>query len=137
MYWHTLTQSEAARLIQIQHRAARLCSGALMYTNQSHLEADLSWESVAGRAKFLGLSIFHKIHLNLTRPLIKTCMPQLNTNNTRQSGCYKKLPFKSKKYSDSFFSKFSQFLSVLPRLLRVQTDILLFKTQLKLIFKPN
>ena len=137
LYWHTLKQTEAARLVQIQYRAARVCSGALMFTNQSRLEADLSWESVADRAKFLGLSIFHKIHLNLTRPLIKTCMPELNTNNTRRSGCYKKLPFKSKKYSDSFFPKFSDFWSVLPKSLREQKDIILFKTQLKLIFKPK
>ena len=34
------------------------------------------------KQRFLGLSIFHKIHINLTRPLIKTCMPRLNTNNT-------------------------------------------------------
>ena len=37
LYWHALTQTEAARLIQIQYCAARLCSGALivMYANQS------------------------------------------------------------------------------------------------------
>ena len=62
LYWHTLKQTEAARLVQIQYRAARVCSGTFMFTNQSRLEADLSWESVADRAKFLGLSIFHKIH---------------------------------------------------------------------------
>ena len=107
-----------------------------MFTNQSRLEADLSWESVAERAKFLGLSIFHKIHLNLTRPLIKTCMPGLNTNNTRGSGCYLKLPFKSKKYSDSFFPKFSQLWSALPKALKTQKDLTLFKTQLKSKFKP-
>ena len=88
IYWHTLKQTEVARLTQIQYRAARICTGALMFTNQSRLEADLSWESLADRSKFLGLSIFHKIHLNLTRPLIKTCMPGVNTNNTRGSGCY-------------------------------------------------
>ena len=36
-----------------------------------------------------------------------------------------------------FFPKFSQFWSVLPKSLRVQTDFFLFKTQLKLIFKPK
>ena len=34
------------------------------------LEGDLCWESVGDRAKFLGLSIFHKTHLNLARPII-------------------------------------------------------------------
>ena len=64
-------------------------------------------------------------------------MPELNNNNTRASGCYKKLPFKSKKYSDSFFPNFSQLWSVLPKTLRDQTDIILFKTQLKCTFKPK
>ena len=41
LYWHTLNQKEADLLIQIQYCAARVCYGALMYTNQSRLEADL------------------------------------------------------------------------------------------------
>ena len=53
IYWHTLKATEAALLLQIQHRAARVVYGALMFTNQSRLEGDLSWESVADRAKFL------------------------------------------------------------------------------------
>ena len=117
---------------QIQYCAARVCSGALMFTNQSRLEGDLSWESVAERAKLLKISIFHKIHLNLTRPLIKSCLPELNTNNTRGSGCYK-----SKKYSDSFFPKFSQFWSNLPKVLGEERYLSLFKTQHKSIFKPK
>ena len=137
LYWHTLKQTEAARLVQIQYRAARVCTGALMFTNQSRLEADLSWESIAERVKFLGLGIFHKIHLNLTRPLIKSCMPEINTNNTRASGSYKRLPFKSKKYSDSFFPKFSQLWSSLPKSLKEERDFILFKTQLKSNFKPK
>ena len=137
LYWHTLKQTETARLSQIQYRAARICTGALMFTNQSRLEIDLSWETISERARFLGLSIFHKIHLNLTRPLIKTCMPVLNTYNTRASGTYKKIPYKSKKYSDSFFPKFSQLWSVLPKSLREERDLILFKTQLKSIFKPK
>ena len=137
LYWHTLKQTEAARLTQIQYRAARVCTGALMFTNQSRLEKDLSWESIAERVKFLGLGIFHKIHLNLTRPLIKSCMPEINTNNTRASGSYKRLPFKSKKYSDSFFPKFSQLWSSLPKSLKEERDFILFKTQLKSNFKPK
>ena len=47
----------------------------------------------------------------------------------------KKLPFKSKKYSDSFYPNFSQLWSLLPKTLREQRVIILFKTQLKCIFK--
>jgi hypothetical protein len=68
-----------------------LCiSGALHFTSQLRLEHDLSLESIENRAKFLGLNIFHKIHLGLSRPLIKSCMPEVNTNNTRSAGLYKK-----------------------------------------------
>ena len=59
LYWHSLKQTKAAQLVQIQYCAARLCTGALMFTNQSCLETDLSWESIAEKAKFLRLSIFH------------------------------------------------------------------------------
>ena len=88
-------------------------------------------KEILERARFLGLSIFHKIHLNLTRPLIKTCMPVLNTYNTRASGTYKKIPYKSKKYSDSFFPKFSQLWSALPKSLREERDFTLLKPSLK------
>ena len=66
LYWHTLKVTEAAGLIQIPYRAARVVSGARMFTNQFRLEGDLSWESVGDRAKFLGLNMFHKIHLNVS-----------------------------------------------------------------------
>ena len=63
LYWHTLKPTEAARINQIQYKAAKLCSGALHFTNQRRLEVDLSWETIADRANLLGLCIFHKIHL--------------------------------------------------------------------------
>ena len=43
--WHTLKPTEAARINEIQYMAAKLCSGALHFTNQNRLEADLSWAS--------------------------------------------------------------------------------------------
>ena len=75
IYWHTLKPTEAARISQIQYRAAKICTGALHLSSQSKLEVDLSWETIAHRAKFLGITIFHKIHLGLTRPRVRTCMP--------------------------------------------------------------
>ena len=53
IYYHSLTLPQAARLSQIQYRAAKLCTGALHFTNQVKLENDLAWESIADRAKFL------------------------------------------------------------------------------------
>lgn len=53
IYYHSLTLPQAACLSQIQYRAAKLCTGALHFTNQVKLENDLAWESIADRAKFL------------------------------------------------------------------------------------
>jgi hypothetical protein len=137
IYWHTLKQTEKAQLSRIQYRGAKICSGALHLTSQLRLEQDLSLESIANRAKFLGLSIFHKIHLGLSRPLIKSCMPEVNTNNTRGGGLYKKLNYMSQKYNNSFFPLFSEYWSKLSSNLRNEKDILLFKENLKPSFKPK
>ena len=63
-------------LSQIQYRAARLVSGALMYTNKSELQTELAWESIESRATIVRLSVFQKVHFNLTRPLIRSCMTE-------------------------------------------------------------
>ena len=69
-------QAEIIRLNQIQHRAAKLCTGALHLTNWSKLEADLGWETLQTRANFLGLSQFQKFHLKLVLSL----MPNISQN---------------------------------------------------------
>ena len=137
IFWHTLKQTEKAQISRIQYRGAKIISGALHLTSQLRLEQDLSLESIANRAKFLGLSIFHKIHLGLSRPLIKSCMPEVNTNNTRGGGLYKKLKYLSQKYNNSFFPLFSEYWSKLNSNLRNRKDILLFKENLKPSFKPT
>jgi hypothetical protein len=106
LYWNNLKQTEAARIRQIQYRGAQIITGALPFTSQSKLESDLALETFDDRYKFLGLTIFHKIHLGLTRPLIQTCMPQINTNNTRGAGCYILPRFTRISYKNSFFSFF-------------------------------
>jgi hypothetical protein len=101
-YYHTLRQTEMKRLSQIQYRAAKLVTGALHYSSQVKLEADLAWESIDNQANFLGITLCHKINLHLTRPLIKTCMSELNTYNTRMQFTYFS-PYISAKHSKSFF----------------------------------
>ena len=51
---------------------------ALYLTNRDKLNVELGWESISKRIEFLGLSLFHKIHLNETRPLIGECMSKLD-----------------------------------------------------------
>ena len=61
------------------------------------MNSELGWESIQCRANMLGLNIFHKIHLNETRPLIKICMPKLDWERRkpqRSKGGY--LPFANK-----------------------------------------
>ena len=137
LYWHTLKPTQKAQISRIQYRGAKICSGALHFTSQLRLEQDLSWESIDSRARFLGLSIFHKIHLGASRPLIKSCMPEINSNNTRSAGLYKKTKYFSQKYNNSFFPFFSEYWSKLGLNLRSEQDILLFKENLKLSFKPK
>ena len=45
LYWHSLKQTEAARIRQIQYRGARIVTGALPFTSQSKLESDVAWET--------------------------------------------------------------------------------------------
>ena len=137
LYWHSLKQTEAARIRQIQYRGARIVTGALPFTSQSKLESDLALETVDNRAKFLGLTIFHKIHLGLTRPLIRNCMPQRNTNNTRAAGCYVLPKFTSVSYKNSFFPFYSNLWSNLCQSIRNEPDVLLFKDKLKIFYKPK
>ena len=103
LYWHTLKPTEASRLNQIQYRAAKICTGALHFTSQYKLQVELSWEKLEDRAKFLGICIFHQIHLWQIRPLIRKCMPPLNNNNTRISGTYIRSRYYNKRYNNSFF----------------------------------
>ena len=75
---YCLKQTEIVRLEQIQYRAAKLVTGALHYSSRDKLNIELGWETIQKRSDILGLSIFQKIHLHETRPLIRKCMPKLD-----------------------------------------------------------
>ena len=75
IFYHQLKQTEVASLDQIQYKAWKLATGALHFTSRVKLNLEMGWEEIFSRAKYLGLCLFHKIHLNLTRPLVKKCMP--------------------------------------------------------------
>ena len=75
--YHTLTQLQTSKLDIIQYNAAKLFSSTLHYTSKEKLFSELGWESIKQRADFLGLTLFHKIHCNITRPLIKYFMPEV------------------------------------------------------------
>ena len=133
VYFHSLNQTQQASLSRVQYRAARLCTGALPYTSQVKLESDLGWPPLAKRADFLSLTIFHKIALNLTRPLIRKCMPsfKLKTINTRSTVPYNPFPFKHVYFSKTFFPSTTNLYNKLPYSIRKERDILDFKSRLK------
>ena len=110
VYANNLKQTEIARLERLQYRAAKLTTGALHFSNKEKLNLELGWETIYTRIKFLGLSLFHKIHLRLTRPLVRNCLSQLdwegNNNRTRSKGGYMPYPNYSTKFSNSFFPFF-------------------------------
>ena len=77
IYFNNLRQTEIAKISKIQYRAAKLVTGALHLTSQVKLEEELGWETIQNRANYLGVTLFHKIHLKETRPLIGRLMPPL------------------------------------------------------------
>ena len=140
VYYNALTAAEISRLRQLQYRAAKLCTGTLHLTSQASLEKDLAWESIGDRALFLGLSLFHKIHINQTRPLIKTAMPKaksLGVTRSSDSYNYQTFPPILKTFSDSFFPYFTKKWNELPTNLKFETDIQQFKENLKIHVKPK
>ena len=138
IYFHNLKLTQISRLNQIQYRAAKLCTGALHLTSQTKLEADLGWETLATRAKFLGLCLFQKIHLNETRSLIRKCMPQINSvRQNRHTGVYKNFPNHGLDFNNSFFPFFTKAFNNLETKIKSEHDIDIFKENLKLKMKPK
>ena len=91
IYANTFKQTELTRLECVQYRAARLVTGALHFTSMEKLNIELGWETMKKIIEFLGLSLFHKIHLHETRPLSRTCLSELDVEKkcvTRSKGGY-------------------------------------------------
>ena len=138
VFFNHLKQSDIARLEQIQYKAAKLVTGALHFTSKEKINSELGWESIYSRSQILGLSLFHKIHLGLTRPLITTIKPDLviKTVNTRQKASYKPFPYTHSKMHKSFYPHFTKSWLALHPSIQSINDINEFKTQLKLSIKP-
>ncbi len=138
LYYNTLKQTEIARLSQIQYRAAKLCTGTMHGTSQAKVECDLGWETISDRAIFLGLSVFHKIHIGQSGPLIKKCMPQVNTKySLRNHGNYENFSSFCVKFNNSFFPFFTRKWNILDKTIKSEQDLSLFKQKLKLLLKPK
>ena len=138
VYYQDLKQTDQKKFNKLQYNAAKLVTSTLHYTSQEKLEVELGWETITNRADCLGLSIFHKIYRNETRPLIKTCMPQYNLRKVDEDSnpTYVQFPYHNKKYSKSFFPFYTKQWNRLPRTVKLlQTDE--FKKYLKDNLKPK
>ena len=117
----------------------KLVTGALHFTNREKLNEELGWENFQTRFKFLGLCLFQKIHLHLTRPLIRKCMSDLDYAK-KYLTCFKvgysTYPNFGVKFKNSFFP----FMTKCWNELDVSTQVMPlseFKEQLKKDLKPT
>ena len=109
----------------MQYKAAKLATGVLHFTSRVKLNLEMGWEEISSRAEFLGLSLFHKIHLNLTRPLVKKCMQQyrVNFDNSRSGNGHCLFPAVNLKFSQYFFPHFTKEWKNLHNYLKNKRDI--------------
>ena len=139
LYGNTLKQTELFRLEQIQYRAAKIVTGGLHFTSREKLNEELGWETIKKRIEYLGLSIFHKIHVQETRPLIKQCLTNLDFEREyflRSKGGYLPYPNYGNKFINSFFPFISKLWNNLP-LSTQSLNLLDFKAQIKTDLKPE
>ena len=139
IYFHSLKQTDQARLTQLQYRAAKLVTGALHFSSKEKLDSELGWESISQRAEFLGLSLFHKIHIYETRPLVRKCLPKIkqNVKNTRPNEIYNEFPPSGIQFSNSYFPHYSKSYNNLDKSLQSEKDLIIFKDKLKVEIKPK
>ena len=136
LYYNSLKITDKARLDRVQYTAGKIVTGALNLTSKQKLEEDLAWESIQSRAEFLGLSIFHKIAISDTRPLIRSCMPQRNFSDQTRSEGFIHFPYTKEYYYKSFFPTFTRGYNKIDKPIR-NSNTIDFKIQLSLKIKPN
>ena len=137
VFGSTLKQSDLDRLERLQYSAGKICTGALHLTSKEKLNLEMGWESIKTRIDFLGLSLFHKIHVGETRPLIKTYMTDYIVKpNSKLNATYKLHPNYGVKFSNSFFPYFTKKWNSLPRSIKF-LDLPEFKSALKTELKPT
>ena len=138
VYYKTLKQTELSRLENLQYRAAKIVTGALHYTSKDKLNVELGWETIKERGDLLSLSIFQKIHLQETRPLIRNCMPKLNLDDpyrVRNKGVYIPFPYKGDKFKLSFFPNTTNLWNLVPKNVQLK-DLCEFKFEIRKRIKP-
>ena len=138
IYSNNLKLTDLARLDRLQYKAGKLVCGALHYTNRNKLNEELGWENFHTRIKFLGLSLFQKIHRHETRPLIRNCMSSMDSEKkypTRSKLGYSPYPYMGEKFKNSFFPFMTHLWNNLSSSTQVM-ELSDFKEQIKKDLKP-
>ena len=138
VYFKNIKLTDMARLVRVQYNAAKVVSGALHHSSIEKLNKELGLETIQNRAEYLGITFFHKVHLQETRPLIRKYMPAIKSDQheLRSNGGYKKYPHYGVNFYNSFFPHFSKIWNSLPVKLR-QLNLIDFKQQVSSQFKPK
>ena len=136
IYFNSLSLSDKERLERIQYNAAKLVTGALPCTSRVKLYEELGWETIQQRADFLGLTLYHKIHLGQTRPLIRSNMQPRELTTTRSSGDYTPFKYKTARFSKTYFPYFTKQWNTLHKDLK-NLALSDFKNNLKCKIKPH
>ena len=137
VFYNSLSAKQKVRLDKIQYTAAKIVTGALHFTSKDKLYHELGWETIQSRTKFLGLSLFHKIVKNQTRPLIRDCLPPRSVNHeTLRSGGLINFPYKGLKFANSFFPFFTKRYNLLSAEIK-KLPLDEFKTTLSKKLKPT
>ena len=137
IFYHTLNLTDKLRLDRIQYSAAKLVTGCLHTTSKHKLNLELGWETIGERARYLGITLFHKIHKNETRPLIKSNMQPWDTGSysRRSGGSYIPFKYKSIKYNNSYFPYFTKQWNALTKKQK-SLNLTDFKEEIKKETKP-
>ena len=134
----SLTRDNLKKLDSLQYRAACIVTGALKFTSKEKLLTELGWESNTERFDFLMLCHFHKIVLYQTRANIRPCMPQpLISNYPNRHRRFSRYKYTNTDFEKSFFPYILEKWESLDPKLKMLGDMVEFKTQLSLTFKPK
>ena len=105
-----MLQNEKQRYERIQYSAARLVTGTLQTTSKFKLFEELGLETISDRADYLGITLFHKVHKNECRPMIKESLTKFDIGSSKTRSGAKYIPYKyhNQKYNNAFFPYFTK-----------------------------
>ena len=129
--WDDCNIQDKQRLENFQLRAARLVTGAKRGTSHELLYNELNWEKLEDRRKNVKILFMHKIVNNMLPEYLCELLPNkvgVNVNiQTRNSGNFKQLAIKSRRFQNSLLPDCIRMWNDLDKSIRDIVDFDLFK----------